>query len=159
MLDLSVEELCKKTETISIDIFKKNFGHKVEYNRRLRSTGGRMVFPIHNGKVVEKDIFMQINPRLSQQQLNGVIKHELAHFFIFKKKGIHRENDKDFQKLLSTIKAPRYSPLKPVHHFLYVYQCLKNDKHLYYRHRKINIIAMRCGIDGGKLKMIYKKHV
>ncbi|MDN6900927.1 SprT family protein [Oenococcus sicerae] len=159
MTQISKLELKALVERLSLMYFGKNFNHDVFFNGHLRSTGGRMVFPKIGSRILKQKVFMEINPKLSDEDLPGIIKHELAHYDIFLTKGIHRENDRDFQNLLKQIDAPRYSPLHSQAKSFYIYRCTAAHHHEYSRHRKINLRKMRCGIDGATLKLVAEKHL
>ena len=68
-------ELQALVEQVSLADFGRPFVHKATFNRRLRTTGGRYVLQTHN---------LEINPLMieefDEQNLIGVIKHELVHY-------------------------------------------------------------------------------
>ncbi|MDR2660636.1 MAG: SprT family protein [Lactobacillaceae bacterium] len=146
-------------ERLSLSIFNAPFNHQVIFNNHLRTTGGRVVFPRIGRKVLQDKIRMEINPKLIGDDLEDVVKHELTHYHLFLKKGIHRENDPQFQAMLRQIQAPRYSPLHRRQKSFYVYECENPAHHQYSRNRKIDIKKMRCGFDGSKLRLIMERHI
>lgn len=146
-------------EQLSLRYFKRPFNHRVSFNRHLRSTGGRMVFPTRGAHVLESEISMEVNPKLSDQQLPGIIKHELAHYAIYLKQGLHHENDRDFQTLLVKLGAPKYSPLTSVRKSVYVYRCSGVLHHEFTRSRRIDLKRMRCGVDGSRLMLVSEHHL
>ncbi|MDN6968842.1 SprT family protein [Oenococcus sp. UCMA 17063] len=159
MTAISNSQLEALVERLSIMCFHSSFGHTVKFNKRLRSTGGRVVFPKSGRKILENKIYMEINPKLDDKDLPGIIKHELAHYYIYLHKGLHRENDRDFQALLKKLGAPRYSPLHSRQKSFYLYECKASHHHKYLRNRRINLRKMRCSIDGATLKLVSERHL
>ncbi|MFT9267579.1 SprT family protein [Oenococcus sp.] len=158
MTEINQIDLQALVERLSLTYFKMPFQHQVRFNSRLRSTGGRVVFPRRGSRILETEIYMEVNPKLSNEQLPGIIKHELAHYMIYLQKGLHHENDRDFQRLLVKVAAPKYSPLVSVHKSAYLYRCQGTQHHEFKRSRKVDIRRMRCGIDGSRLMLVSEYH-
>lgn len=98
-------ELQELVETISLDFFHVPFKHKAEFNRRLRTTGGRYHLRSHH---------LDFNPlvleKLGKDVLIGVIKHELCHYHLHIQGKGHQHRDKDFKDLLKEVDGIRYVP-------------------------------------------------
>lgn len=152
-------ELKALVQRLSLSQFNAEFKHEAKYNPHLRTTGGRVVFPRIRRHVLEDRIYMEINPKLVDDDLNGVILHELAHYHLYFKKGLHRENDPEFRQTLKDLNAPLHSPLHRKQKSFYVYQCVAPAHHQYSRNRKIDIKKMRCGFDKAKLELISETHI
>ncbi len=159
MTAISNGQLKALVERLSTTYFHLSFGHAVKFNNHLRSTGGRVVFPKSGRQILESKIYMEINPKLDDKDLPGIVKHELAHYYIYLHKGLHRENDRDFQALLKNLGAPRYSPLHTRQKSFYLYECNGPQCHKYLRNRRINLRKMRCSIDGATLKLVSERHL
>ena len=71
------QELQKLTESIAMNDFNQPFQHRVFFNKRLRTTGGRYMLESHH---------IEINPKqyetYGKQALIDIIKHELCHYFL-----------------------------------------------------------------------------
>lgn len=143
------DELQQLVERISIDTFNKPFLHVASFNARLRTTGGR--YKLREGSI-------EINPTVLQlydeDELIGIIKHELCHYHLHQEGKGYRHGDQDFKQLLKETDSPRYcKPLgmkddKPKK--VYVYQC-RSCKLVYERKRRMNVRKYRCGKCGGQI--------
>ena len=158
-------QLQKLVEELSLSYFKRPFTHKATFNNRLRTRGGDVTFKVSGfRKVVDKEsLQMHINPKLmnlpeGNQELVGVIKHELAHYHLLLTKGTHQENDKDFRYLLKQLDAPKYSPIKPNYKTAYLYQCAGPQHHQITRNRRLDTKKYVCRFDKTHFELIKEKH-
>ncbi len=138
---INKEKLYELVNQLSLDFFQKPFTHKVRFNHRLRSTGGRY---LTQQKTIE------LNPKyvieMDEQEFIGIIKHELCHYHLhIEGKGFgHR--DQDFKKLLKETGSPRHCKPLPstLKKYKYLYIC-KACNVTYQRMRRINVEKYRCG--------------
>ncbi|KXH80961.1 SprT family protein [Sporosarcina sp. HYO08] len=136
-------QLQQLIEEISIGVFGKAFHHTARFNERLRTTGGRYLLSDHS---------IEINPRVlelhGQEELRGVIKHELCHYHLHIEGKGYQHGDQDFKKLLKETASPRYcKPLAAERRratALHIYQC-RSCKLLYRRRRRMDTKKYRCG--------------
>ncbi|WP_409021559.1 SprT family protein [Dellaglioa sp. P0083] len=141
-------ELTVLVQNLSTTFFKQPFIHKVTFNKRLRTTGGRYRLNDHN---------IEINPKMLTEHdediLIGVIKHELCHYHLHIAKKGYQHRDRDFKQLLAIVGGSRFAPLSPkkakkkrvIH-----YQC-SNCGQEYQRQRKINLSRYVCSKCQSKL--------
>ena len=141
------ETLYAFVNSISLKYFKKPFDHDVQFNYRLRTTGGRYI-PVK--KVIE------LNPKyaveMDENEFIGIIKHELCHYHLHIEGKGYKHGDKDFKELLKKTDSPRHcNPLSSMkNRYKYTYVC-KQCHHVYKRIRRINVLKYRCGRCKGKL--------
>ena len=152
MVVMTEQELQALVETISIHFFRRPFCHKVSWNKRLRTTGGRYHLKTHH---------IDINPRvldeLGKEALEGVIKHELCHYHLHLLGLGHQHKDADFKKLLKQVGGSRFVQwhidIKQETTYRYTYQCMKCN-HIYRRKRKMDTNRFCCGKCRGKLQLL-----
>ncbi|HZG81526.1 MAG TPA: SprT family protein [Brevibacillus sp.] len=143
------QELQKLVEEISSRFFGVAFRHQARFNGRLRTTGGRYLLRTHD---------IEINPRHLQEhgeeELVGIIKHELCHYHLHLAKRGYRHADRDFQQLLQQVGGSRYCQQVgngrtqlPYRYELLCQSCGMSYK----RKRKMNPTRYRCGRCNGKL--------
>ncbi|OCA80963.1 SprT family protein [Pseudobacillus wudalianchiensis] len=138
------EELQLLTEKISIELFGRPFLHKAIFNSRLRTTGGRYMLRSHNIEVNKKYL-----EAYGQEELEGIIKHELCHYHLHLEGKGYKHGDQDFKQLLREVNGPRHcTPLEKIQPKkrtrVLVYEC--SSCHLVYkRKRKINTGRYVCG--------------
>lgn len=139
------------TETISKNDFHKPFLHKAVFNPRLRTTGGRYLLKSHNIEVNKK-----YYDQLGEEELIGIIKHELCHYHLHLEGKGYRHQDPDFKRLMNQVGAPRFCSPLPQSEIrnrtsrIVVYQCSKCDQ-VFKRKRRINTSKYVCGKCTGKL--------
>ncbi|MCQ6282238.1 SprT family protein [Bacillus sp. EB600] len=141
-------------EKISISFFGKPFRHMAIFNPKLRSTGGRYLLGTHNIEINKKYLV-----QLGEDELIGIIKHELCHYHLHLEGKGHQHRDQDFKELLKKVGAPRYcnqlpeAPKKRTAKRILLYEC--SQCHLQYkRKRSINTSRYVCGKCRGKLVKI-----
>ena len=143
---MNKHELQQLTEEISRTSFHREFTHKITYNRRLRSSGGRYLLKTGN---------IEINPLVEQElgleALIGVIKHELCHYHLHQTGGGYRHRDADFKRLLSQVGGSRFVERMKEPNF--IYECTACH-HRYPRMRKMNTNRYVCGKCRGKLILL-----
>lgn len=143
------ESLQQLTEQLAIVHFGIPFKHCIYFNRRLRTTGGRYMLTSHD---------IEINPKqyehFGEQALVDIIKHELCHYFLHLSGRGHQHKDRDFKVLAEKVGAPRFC--QPTESYAsranYEYEC-QSCHSSYVRIRKVNVVKMRCGRCGGRLKL------
>ena len=143
---MNEHELQNLTEEISRTSFHREFTHKITYNNRLRSSGGRYLLKTGN---------IEINPLVEQElgleALIGVIKHELCHYHLHQTGGGYRHRDADFKRLLHQVGGSRFVERMKVPNF--IYECTACH-HRYPRMRKMNTNRYVCGKCRGKLILL-----
>ncbi len=102
------QELQKLVEYTSIKYFDKPFVGHACFNKRLRTTGGRY---IPSKRTIE------INPKylteLGEEELFGIIKHELCHYHPHVEGHPYHHRSKYFRALLQKVNAPRFCQVLP----------------------------------------------
>lgn len=143
---MNEHELQNLTEEISRTSFHREFTHKITYNKRLRSSGGRYLLKTGN---------IEINPLVEQElgleALVGVIKHELCHYHLHQTGGGYRHRDADFKRLLHQVGGSRFVERMKEPNF--IYECVDCHHH-YPRMRKMNTHRYVCGKCRGKLILL-----
>ena len=143
---MNEHELQQLTQEISQNSFHREFTHKITYNRRLRSSGGRYLLKSGN---------IEINPLVEQElgleALIGVIKHELCHYHLHQTGGGYRHRDADFKRLLHQVGGSRFVERMKEPNF--IYECTACH-HRYPRMRKMNTNRYVCGKCRGKLILL-----
>ena len=143
---MNEHELQQLTQEISRSSFHREFTHKITYNRRLRSSGGRYLLKTGN---------IEINPLVEQElgleALIGVIKHELCHYHLHQTGGGYRHRDADFKCLLHQVGGSRFVERMKEPNF--IYECTACH-HRYPRMRKMNTNRYVCGKCRGKLILL-----
>ena len=143
---MNEHELQQLTQDISRSSFHREFTHKITYNKRLRSSGGRYLLKTGN---------IEINPLVEQElgleALIGVIKHELCHYHLHQTGGGYRHRDADFKRLLHQVGGSRFVERMKEPNF--IYECTACH-HRYPRMRKMNTNRYVCGKCRGKLILL-----
>ena len=143
---MNEHELQQLTMEISRTSFHREFTHKITYNRRLRSSGGRYLLKTGN---------IEINPLVEQElgleALIGVIKHELCHYHLHQTGGGYGHRDADFKRLLHQVGGSRFVERMKEPNF--IYECTACH-HRYPRMRKMNTNRYVCGKCRGKLILL-----
>jgi len=134
---------------ISLKYFNKPFRHRVYFNNRLRTTGGRY---LPSKQVIELNPKYEIE--LGREELIGIIKHELTHYHLHIEGKGYKHGDRDFKELLKKTGSPRHCTPLPSSkkRYKYIYICM-NCSQIYKRIRRINLRRYRCGRCHGKLEM------
>lgn len=94
--------------------------------------------------------------QLGEQELIGIIKHELCHYHLHLEGKGYKHRDKDFRELMKQVGAPRFCSMLPEEkkkssqQRILIYQCSK-CKMEYHRKRSINTARYVCGKCRGKL--------
>lgn len=144
------EELQQLVEEVSLRDFGKPFKHRVVFNARLRTTGGRYHLADHH---------IDINPRMltvfGQDVLVGIIKHELVHYHLHLSGLSGKHGTKDFKQMLAAVGglryAPRVTPKEAVTRF-YEYTC-QGCGQVYQRRRHIDTKKYVCSRCRGPLAL------
>lgn len=132
---------------ISLEDFGKPFNHEVQWNSRLRSTGGRF-FP--------QDGHLDFNPKVYQELgldvFRKIVRHELCHYHLYYEGKGYKHKDVAFKKLLKEVDGLRFVPplpnasQKPT--LVYICQACSQT---YQRKRRIDTRRYRCGLCHGRL--------
>ncbi|OLN21811.1 SprT family protein [Domibacillus antri] len=151
-MNVTDEIVQKLTERLSMQFFKRPFLHQAYINKRLRTTGGRYLLDSHHIEVNEKYAI-----EYGEEELIGIIKHELCHYHLHLQGKGYKHRDRDFQKMLAETDSPRYcralpgnKALKKEQSVIY-YSCLQCGI-IYKRRRKMNVNKYVCGSCRGRLK-------
>lgn len=148
------KELQKLVENISLRFFNKEFQHKAFFNPRLRTTGGRYMLHSHNIEINRSYL-----DQLGQEELIGIIKHELCHYHLHIEGKGYQHRDQEFKDLLKQVEAPRFCstlpnrPDRKKNNTLRLYKCSRCSQ-LYRRKKRINLSKYVCGKCRGKLSEI-----
>ncbi|SFQ30842.1 SprT family protein [Salibacterium halotolerans] len=149
---MNPSRLQRLTEDISMTFFQRPFKHRVVFNNRLRTTGGRYMLGTHH---------IELNPkhyeRFGEEELKAIIKHELCHYHLHIEGKGYRHKDKDFKQLLEKVGGARYCTAMPdqknqtrTRHY---YECSSCGA-AFERKRRVNTEKFVCGRCGGTLKKI-----
>ena len=145
-------KLQQLVEQLSLEKFRRPFMHKAYFNKRLKSTGGRYLLATHNIELNYK-----LYEHFGEQELIGIILHELCHYHLHIQGLGYKHRDKDFRDLLKGVGAPRFCSSLPTEKkrvvTIHTYQCTSCSL-LYKRKRRFNVNKYRCGKCGGKLRII-----
>lgn len=143
-------ELNSYVNEISLMYFNKPFKHDVYFNHRLRTTGGRYI---------PKSNVIELNPKyvleLGENELVGIIKHELCHYHLHIEGKGYGHGDKEFKELLRRTGSPRHCQALPSAEKKYIYEYICTEcSYQYKRMRRVNVNKYYCGKCRGKLKLI-----
>ncbi|WP_343781461.1 SprT family protein [Alkalibacillus silvisoli] len=144
------EELELLTNKLSQQFFGKPFVDSVQFNNRLRTTGGRYI-------PAKRTI--EINPKyykeLGEEDLMGIIKHELCHYHLHIEGKPYHHRSREFRALLEETGSPRFCGTLPSEEDKkkHQFQC-RSCGLTFKRKRKINPARYRCGKCQGKIVQI-----
>ncbi|SDK31418.1 SprT family protein [Sediminibacillus albus] len=140
--------LKKLVNELSLEYFHKPFTDEVQFNNRLRTTGGRY---IPSKRTIE------LNPKfpgeLGEEEFIGIIKHELCHYHLHIEGKGYKHRDPEFRELLKKTGSPRFCQALPSmkqKQQKHRYIC-KDCSHVYTRSRRVDTKRYRCGKCRGKL--------
>ena len=144
-------ELQLLTESISRELFGRPFRHRVFFNPRLRTTGGR--YRLHDHDI-------EINPEAYRKygldELTGIIKHELCHYHLHIEGKGYRHRDRDFRELLRQTGAPRHCSVirEPARRKAkHLYRCTDCGQS-YVRKIRMDTGRYRCGKCRGRIQNV-----
>ena len=143
------QELQRLTQELSLRYFERPFVHQINFNHRLRTTGGRYI--LRTGNI---DINYRVYDLYGYDELVSVIKHELCHYHLHQQGKSHQHRDQAFKDLLSQVGGARYvKPLIREQERPYKYRlvCRKCGQE-YFRKRRMDLRKHRCGKCYGKLQ-------
>jgi SprT-like protein len=152
------QELQLLVEQMSLEYFGRRFLHKVYFNPRLKTTGGRYLLKSHNIELNRKSYEL-----FGMEELRGIILHELCHYHLHIQGKGYKHRDKDFRNLMAKVGAPRYcSRIEESyrkHKTVHLYECATCHQQ-YIRKRRMDVRKYRCGICRGPLKKVseFKKN-
>ncbi len=145
-------ELQQLVEKISIKSFGRLFRHKASFNSRLRTTGGRYLLGTHNIEINKKYL-----EQLGEEELIGIIKHELCHYHLHIEGRGHQHRDQEFKQLLKKVGAPRFCTPLPERKVkrrlkkILIYQC-SQCRISFQRKKRIDTRRYVCGKCRGSLE-------
>ena len=139
------QELQRLTEKWSLQYFNRPFTHRIFFNPRLRTTGGR--YHLTDGHI---DINPLMYTEFDISNLKRVVLHELCHYHLHQTGRDYHHRSKDFRTLLAQVGGSRYAPVtskaRPPKRHLF-YQCqgcgvvIARQRH-FNTHR---YVCRRCG--------------
>lgn len=146
------QELQELTEKWSLQYFKRPFVHRIFFNRRLRTTGGRYHLSDHH---------IDINPLMYTEfdliNLKRVVLHELCHYHLHLTGRDYRHRSQDFRQLLKQVGGSRYAPptsrAKSRRVKRWCYQCTGCGA-IVWRVRRFNPRRYVCRRCGSRFKLI-----
>jgi SprT-like protein len=150
-------ELQILVEQVSNDSFNRPFKHQATFNKRLKTTGGRYILKTHN---------LEFNPLMltefDENNLVGVIKHELVHYHNHLQGLPYQHKDALFKQELARVGGSRFAPAtskakRPEEKRYWVYVCANNHQIL--RSRRINTERYVCGKCGAPLRLQFDERV
>jgi SprT-like protein len=152
--NMTDEQVQRLVEELSITKFGLPFLHKAYFNNRLKTTGGRYLLRSHNIELNKK-----LYNHFGEEELRGIILHELCHYHLHIKGLGYKHRDRDFRHLLKKVGAPRFCSTieiekKSRKQTIHMYICM-DCRQLYRRKRKMDTSKYCCGKCKGQL--IYKK--
>ena len=141
MTDEQVQQL---VEVLSLAYFKAPFLHQAYFNSRLKTTGGRYLLRSHNIELNKK-----LYEHFGEEELRGIILHELCHYHLHIRGMGYKHRDKDFRDLLKKVGAPRFcstiegNQKNKRKQTIHTYICI-NCEQLYRRKRKMDVTKYCC---------------
>ncbi len=152
VMKMDNKQLQQLVEEISKKYFKRPFLHKAEFNPRLRTTGGR--YMLYTGNI---EINKKYYDAFGEQELIGIIKHELCHYHLHQNRMGYQHKDRDFKELAKKVGAPRYCKTLPEaqrpRRKQYIYECI-NCRQPFLRRRRVDLKKFVCGKCGGRLREV-----
>ena len=148
MTDEQVQQL---VEELSLAHFKVPFLHRAYFNSRLKTTGGRYLLQSHNIELNKK-----LYDHFGEEELRGIILHELCHYHLHIRGMGYKHRDKDFRDLLKKVGAPRFcstieeSQKRKRQQTIHTYIC-SSCKQLYRRKRKMDVRKYCCSKCSGAI--------
>ena len=152
--NMTEEQVQRMVEELSLKHFNVPFLHKAYFNSRLKTTGGRYLLHSHNIELNKK-----LYDHFGEEELRGIILHELCHYHLHIRGMGYRHRDKDFRQLLEKVGAPRFcssieTEKKPRKQTIHMYNCASCHQ-VYRRKRKMDVSKYRCGKCKGEI--VYMK--
>ncbi|WP_144569427.1 SprT family protein [Bacillus pseudomycoides] len=148
---MNEKEVQRLVEEISLQYFGRAFLHKAMFNKRLRTTGGRYLLRSHN-----IELNYHYYEVYGEEELIGVIKHELCHYHLHIMGKGYQHRDRDFRQLMKKVGAPRFCKRMSEEEKViktHMYECMRCFLQ-YRRRRQINTKRYVCGKCKGRLKEI-----
>lgn len=147
------EKLQQLTEQWSRQYFHRPFQHRIFFNSRLRTTGGRY----HLG-----DHHIDINPLMlaefDEDNLRRVVLHELCHYHLHLMGQDYHHRSPAFRHLLAQVGGSRYAPPTSKARrttTFWLYQC-RGCGVVVRRRRRFNVNRYVCRRCGHHFKLIKK---
>lgn len=135
---MTPSDLQQLVVAISQEFFGKPFRHEARFNNRLRTTGGRYLLRSHD---------IEINPLMlsefDEENLVGVIKHELVHYHLHLNGLPYQHRDTAFKQLLKDVSGARYAPKTSKRQVRHLYEC--GNGHQMERQREVDVTKYVCG--------------
>lgn len=148
------EELQQLTEQWSLQFFHQPFRHRIVFNSRLRTTGGRYHLSDHH---------IDINPLMLTEfdidNLRRVVLHELCHYHPHLSGADYHHRSPAFRHLLAQVGGSRYAPATSKARrqttACWLYQCTGCGAYVQ-RRRRFNTQRYICRRCGHRFKLIKK---
>lgn len=148
------QDLQRLTEQWSWAYFRRPFQHRIVFNPRLRTTGGRYHLRDHH---------IDINPLMytefDQENLKRVVLHELCHYHLHLTGQDYHHRSPAFKRLLARVGGSRYAPATSrvrTRKRRWLYQC-QGCGALVVRQRRFNTARYVCRKCGHRFKLINLK--
>lgn len=139
------QKLQELTEGWSLKYFHRPFCHRIFFNARLRTTGGR--YHLDDGHI---DINPLMYTEFDLDNLKKVVLHELCHYHLQQTGRDYRHRSRAFKTLLAQVGGSRYAPAtskaRP-RKYRWLYQCTGCGIKIA-RQRRFNTqryVCRRCG--------------
>lgn len=149
------QELQSLTEQWSLEYFRRPFLHRIVFNNRLKTTGGRYHLTDH-----QIDINPLMYTEFDQENLKQVVLHELCHYHLHLTGRDYHHRSRAFRELLVAVGGPRYAPVtskaRSRRQARWLYQC-QGCGALVARQRRFNTARNVCRRCGGRFKLINLK--
>ncbi|MFC6169190.1 SprT family protein [Loigolactobacillus jiayinensis] len=147
------QELTHYVQQVSQKYFQRPFRHQANFNRRLKTTGGRYHLTDHH-----IDINLRFAEDSDKSILLGIVKHELCHYHLHLAGGGYRHRDRDFKQWLVAVGGSRYAPA-PIRVAPEIqYQCQQCGQK-YLRRRHLNTQRYVCSKCGGHLQLVQQGRI
>ena len=149
--DMTDEQVQQLVEELSLVYFKVPFLHRAYFNGRLKTTGGRYLLRSHNIELNKK-----LYDHFGEEELRGIILHELCHYHLHIRGMGYKHRDKDFRDLLKKVGAPRFcstieeNQKKRRKQTIHTYICISCEQ-LYRRKRKMDVRKYCCSKCSGAI--------
>lgn len=117
------EELSERVRQIARETFGREFRGRASFNGRFRTRGGDV--DVRRARIRVSRLFAE---RGGPEVIDGIIKHELCHLFLFEDGLPYSHRAREFRRLLEQAGAPRHLPRtiadqRVARYMRYYYRC------------------------------------
>jgi SprT-like protein len=161
MQGMNDQQLQAWVEAVSLQFFTRAFRHQARFNARLSACGGRYL-----PRCGSIEISYKHWQAYGEEEVLGIIKHELCHYHLHQQKRPYKHRDHAFKQLLAHVGGARYCQMLPERSQLgegggvrrkeepYRYRIVcQNCKKESYRKRSFQVVRYRCAFCHGKLSL------